>query len=135
MREFLDEGSLDDRSKWWRSEEAPVVVVAAAAAARLRASSISSLSSSFTWILLGFLLNIFSFLFSAPRNYTGKKRFIQFFGCLVLLGHMKMFCFYCVSPLKVQLRGPVSSPVFFPKVLLTKNPSQIRDTGRSDCYL
>lgn len=68
IREFLDGGSLDDRSKWWRSEEAPVVVVAAAAAALLRASSISSLSSSFTWIVLGFLLSIFPFSFSSPKQ-------------------------------------------------------------------
>lgn len=65
MRWDLEEGLREDRSKCWRREDAAVVVVVVegeieeTAAARLRASSISSLSSSLTSIVLAFLLSIF----------------------------------------------------------------------------
>lgn len=64
MRWDLEE-SLEERSKLWKSNAAPVVAEEAAAAARLRASSSSSLSSTLTWILLGFLFS--TFLSHAPN--------------------------------------------------------------------
>lgn len=86
MRWDLEEGLREDRSKCWRREDAAVVVVVVedeieeTAAARLRASSISSLSSSLTSILLAFLLSIFPKLFWAVRPRPFKQTFSVAFG-------------------------------------------------------
>lgn len=85
MRWDLEEGLREDRSKCWRREDAAVVVALAeeieeTAAARLRASSISSLSSSLTSILLAFLLSIFPKLFWAVRSRPLKQTFSVAFG-------------------------------------------------------
>lgn len=70
------EGSLA-RSKWWRraveGEGVEVVAVAAAGAEDdLRASSSSSLSSTFNSILLGFLLSISETLSSPRLRFTAS---------------------------------------------------------------
>lgn len=85
MRWDLEEGLREDRSKCWRREDAAVVAVVAeeieeTAAARLRASSISSLSSSLTSILLAFLLSIFPKLVWAVRPRHFKQTFAVGFG-------------------------------------------------------
>lgn len=97
MRWDLEEGLREDRSKCWRREDAAVVVVVVeeeieeTAAARLRASSISSLSSSLTSILLAFLLSIFPKLVWAVRPRPFIQTFSVVFGlqCLGLFREME----------------------------------------------